>query len=123
MIDDPVVLGEPRSKSKCTATARRRFALPLGAGLALLVGAGAGYAWRSTRASNEVTSDATPVHFDFNLGSPSTTGATIIISPDGRRIVVSSRDRNLRIALHFYNVDDDVDTVLAALARHRDLLA
>jgi selenocysteine lyase/cysteine desulfurase len=39
------------------------------------------------------------------------------------RIVCSERDSNLRIALHLYNVDEDVDTILAALARHRHLLA
>ncbi len=38
------------------------------------------------------------------------------------RIVVSERDGNLRIALHLYNGEDDVDVVLAALARHRHLL-
>jgi len=39
------------------------------------------------------------------------------------RIVVSSREDKLRIALHLYNVEEDVDTLLAALARHRALLA
>ncbi|MCS7006511.1 MAG: aminotransferase class V-fold PLP-dependent enzyme [Thermoleophilia bacterium] len=39
------------------------------------------------------------------------------------RVAVSSRDRNLRIALHLYNVEEDVDRILAALASHRDLLA
>jgi selenocysteine lyase/cysteine desulfurase len=39
------------------------------------------------------------------------------------RIVASSRDGNLRIALHLYNTEDDIDTVLAALERHRQLLA
>jgi selenocysteine lyase/cysteine desulfurase len=39
------------------------------------------------------------------------------------RIVCSERDSNLRIALHLYNVDEDIDTILAALARHRHLLA
>jgi selenocysteine lyase/cysteine desulfurase len=39
------------------------------------------------------------------------------------RIVVSSREDKLRIALHLYNVEEDVDTLLAALARHRPLLA
>lgn len=39
------------------------------------------------------------------------------------RIVASSRDGNLRIALHLYNTEDDVDVVLAALERRRDLLA
>src|SRR6185295_17941924 len=33
------------------------------------------------------------------------------------RIVVSSREDKLRVALHLYNVDEDVDTLLAALAR------
>jgi len=41
----------------------------------------------------------------------------------GERIVVSMRDANVRIALHLYNVEEDVDTLLAALARHRRLLA
>jgi selenocysteine lyase/cysteine desulfurase len=39
------------------------------------------------------------------------------------KIICSERDSNLRIALHLYNVDEDVDTILAALARHRHLLA
>jgi selenocysteine lyase/cysteine desulfurase len=39
------------------------------------------------------------------------------------RIVTSTRDMNLRIALHLYNVDEDVDRILEALARHRHLLA
>jgi selenocysteine lyase/cysteine desulfurase len=39
------------------------------------------------------------------------------------RIVVSSREDKLRIALHLYNVEEDVDTLVAALARRRALLA
>ena len=39
------------------------------------------------------------------------------------RIIVSSREDKLRIALHLDNVEEDVDTLLAALARHRSLLA
>jgi selenocysteine lyase/cysteine desulfurase len=39
------------------------------------------------------------------------------------RIVVSSREDKLRIALHLYNVEEDVDRLLASLARHRALLA
>ncbi len=38
-------------------------------------------------------------------------------------IVVSSRDGNLRVALHLYNVEDDVDSLLDALAENRHLLA
>jgi selenocysteine lyase/cysteine desulfurase len=37
-------------------------------------------------------------------------------------IIASSRDRNLRLSLHLYNTLDDVETVLAALARNRTLL-
>lgn len=38
-------------------------------------------------------------------------------------IVTSSRDSNLRISAHCYNAVEDVDAVLAALARNRKLLA
>ena len=39
------------------------------------------------------------------------------------RIVTSTRDRNLRISLHLYNVDEDVDRILEALRKHSHLLA
>ena len=48
---------------------------------------------------------------------------TLVDTLDAARIVCSERDSNLRISLHLYNVDEDVDTILAALARHRHLLA
>jgi len=38
-------------------------------------------------------------------------------------IVTSSRDDNLRISAHCYNTREDVDTLLAALRRHRELLS
>src|SRR5438105_5644226 len=53
----------------------------------------------------------------------STDVRTLVDTLAATRIVCSERDSNLRIALHLYNVDEDVDTVLAALARHRHLLA
>ena len=37
-------------------------------------------------------------------------------------VVASERDSNLRISLHLYNTDEDVDAVLASLARNRALL-
>jgi selenocysteine lyase/cysteine desulfurase len=37
-------------------------------------------------------------------------------------IVTSTRDANLRISLHLYNVAEDVDRIVEALSRHRDLL-
>jgi selenocysteine lyase/cysteine desulfurase len=39
------------------------------------------------------------------------------------RIVTSTRDSNLRISLHLYNVDEDVDRILTALSANRSLLA
>ena len=39
------------------------------------------------------------------------------------RIVTSTRDSNLRISLHLYNVEDDVDRILAALRANTHLLA
>jgi selenocysteine lyase/cysteine desulfurase len=39
------------------------------------------------------------------------------------RIVCSERDSNLRVSLHLYNVEDDVDRVLEALRGNRSLLA
>jgi selenocysteine lyase/cysteine desulfurase len=53
----------------------------------------------------------------------STDVETLVDTLSAARIVCSERDSNLRIALHLYNVDEDVDTILAALARHRHLLA
>ena len=53
----------------------------------------------------------------------STDVAALVASLREERIVCSSRDDNLRVSLHLYNVEDDVDRLLAALARHRALLA
>jgi selenocysteine lyase/cysteine desulfurase len=39
------------------------------------------------------------------------------------RIVTSTRDANLRISLHLYNVDEDVDRILAGLRTYAHLLA
>jgi selenocysteine lyase/cysteine desulfurase len=39
------------------------------------------------------------------------------------RIVTSSRDMNLRISLHLYNVAADVERIIESLAKHRHLLA
>jgi selenocysteine lyase/cysteine desulfurase len=53
----------------------------------------------------------------------STDVASLVGALAAERIVGSSREDKLRIALHFYNVEDDVDTLLDALARNRSLLA
>ena len=39
------------------------------------------------------------------------------------KIVCSERDSNLRVSLHLYNVEEDVDRLLDALRQNRSLLA
>jgi len=52
------------------------------------------------------------------------TNANALVATLGEEgIVTSERDDNLRISAHCYNTVEDVDTVLAALQRHRALLA
>ena len=49
--------------------------------------------------------------------------SALVATLASERIVCSERDSNLRIALHLYNVEDDVDRVLDALRENRPLLA
>jgi len=49
--------------------------------------------------------------------------AALVAELQAERIVTSSREDKLRIALHLYNDPGDVDRVLAALAARRHLLA
>ncbi|HEX9598571.1 MAG TPA: aminotransferase class V-fold PLP-dependent enzyme [Gaiellaceae bacterium] len=52
------------------------------------------------------------------------TDANALVATLGEEgIVTSERDGNLRISAHCYNTVEDVDTVIAALQRHRALLA
>jgi selenocysteine lyase/cysteine desulfurase len=52
------------------------------------------------------------------------TDANALVSTLGDEgVVTSERDNNLRISAHCYNTAEDVDAVLAALQRHRKLLA
>jgi len=53
----------------------------------------------------------------------STDVAALVAALAAERIIVSSREDKLRIALHLYNVEADVDTLLDALTRNRSLLA
>jgi selenocysteine lyase/cysteine desulfurase len=53
----------------------------------------------------------------------STDARTLVAALDRDGIVTSDRDDNLRISAHAYNNVEDVDTVIAALTRHRGLLA
>jgi selenocysteine lyase/cysteine desulfurase len=52
----------------------------------------------------------------------STDPQALVASLAAERIVTSTRDANLRISLHLYNVEEDVDRILGALARNRHLL-
>jgi selenocysteine lyase/cysteine desulfurase len=52
----------------------------------------------------------------------STDAPALVEALAGDGIVTSERDGNLRVSLHAYNTEDDVAAVVAALARHRQLL-
>jgi selenocysteine lyase/cysteine desulfurase len=53
----------------------------------------------------------------------STDAPALVAALGADGIVTSERDSNLRVSPHAYNTDDDIDAVLAGLARHRHLLA
>jgi selenocysteine lyase/cysteine desulfurase len=53
----------------------------------------------------------------------STDAPALVSALDGEGIVTSERDGNLRVSAHCYNTVEDVDAVLAAVQRHRALLA
>ena len=52
----------------------------------------------------------------------STDAPALVAALGGDGIVTSERDSNLRVSAHAYNTEDDIDAVLAGLARHRHLL-
>jgi selenocysteine lyase/cysteine desulfurase len=54
------------------------------------------------------------------IASTDAPGLVAQLEQDG--IVTSDRDGNLRVSAHAYNTVEDIDAVLAALARHRALL-
>jgi selenocysteine lyase/cysteine desulfurase len=53
----------------------------------------------------------------------SSDAATLVASLRDEGVITSERDSNLRISPHCYNAAEDVDALLAALSRHRSLLA
>jgi selenocysteine lyase/cysteine desulfurase len=53
----------------------------------------------------------------------STDSEALVAALGEDRIVTSSRDMNLRISLHLYNVAADVERIIESLAKHRHLLA
>jgi selenocysteine lyase/cysteine desulfurase len=52
----------------------------------------------------------------------STDDRALVGALEQERIVTSCRDGNLRVSPHCYNTREDIEAVLAALGRHRDLL-
>ena len=53
----------------------------------------------------------------------STDPNALVAALAAEHIVTSTRDSNLRISLHLYNVEEDVERILAALSANRALLA
>ncbi len=53
----------------------------------------------------------------------STDSQALVAALDAEGIVTSERDGNLRVSAHCYNTSEDVDAVLAALQKHRHLVA
>ncbi len=53
----------------------------------------------------------------------STDEHALVAALEADGVVTSSRDGNLRVSFHGYNSREDVEAVVVALARHRDLLA
>ena len=53
----------------------------------------------------------------------STDPGALVEALAGDSTVTSTRDSNLRISLHLYNVEEDVDRILAGLRKHSHLLA
>ncbi len=70
-----------------------------------------------------VVTPADPARRGPLVAVASTDPAALVVSLAEERIVCSLRDRNLRVAAHLYNTDDDVDTLVDALSRRRHLLA
>ena len=65
----------------------------------------------------------TPAQHGALICIRSTDAKALVAALDEDGIVTSERDSNLRVSAHAYNTTDDVDAVLDALRRNRELLA
>jgi selenocysteine lyase/cysteine desulfurase len=70
-----------------------------------------------------VTTPRGPGEYGPLVCAASTDAPALVRALRSEGIVTSERDSSVRISLHLYNVDEDVTRVLAALGRHRTLLA
>ena len=70
-----------------------------------------------------VVTPVDPAHRGPLVCVRSTDAPALVASLAEENIVCSLRDTNLRVAAHYYNTDDDIDTLLDALSRRRHLLA
>jgi selenocysteine lyase/cysteine desulfurase len=70
-----------------------------------------------------VVTPATPERRGPLIAVASTDADALVGALERDGLIMSSRDGNLRISAHCYNVPEDVELLLGALARHRALLA
>jgi len=71
----------------------------------------------------DVVTPVEPSHRGPMVCARSTDAPALVASLAEEDFVCSLRDRNLRIASHYYNTVDDIDALVEALARRRHLLA
>lgn len=106
---------------------------PVAAGLRLLSEVGVARAWQHSSGLHDLLRAGveqmggrvvTPEHGHGPMIAVAAHDEHALVAAMGQdRVVVSSRDGNVRISPHFYNNEQDVEQVLASLRRHRDLLA
>jgi selenocysteine lyase/cysteine desulfurase len=105
------------------------------AGLRLLLDAGLEKSWNQTDYLHKMLRQEL-VHLGASVVTPEEPSShagmiafklvdenKLVSALDQDRIVVSSRDRNLRISPHFYNTEVDVELLIKSLFEHKALFA